>query len=903
MKHNQNKYSAIIITTVIIVFLVAANFLSIFKSSNAQLNDVLMRYSFNTTVSEKLIVIEANKRYSLKGDEVWIPFLKTLLAEEVTQIVFNFLPEQVSKKFYQLAASSNKVVFARRFIRKNSSSNERTLQPLPLAAVELPLNMGLIQEIENQHGAYRSQHTQIKFDNNIFPSLELITAQRVLNDKRNFPKTDYYIDFSGGLASLPAIDIERVLAAGLVSELVSGRTVFVGVHDLEAVNRYFTPISTEEGLISAVFFHAFALDTLLSEHLLTTISKTISWLLIILITVGSLFVFQRMTFQFAWFFSVFLSLLYVFMDWLLLHQFFLLIPLTELLLAQWLTFTLVWRYRMVQEKRFLDTMLFDLSFKLQEKIFPVSFYKSESPWEQLIVMLNQTLDFKRLIFLERVQGDHRLKEISAFNCKLDDIDELRRDYERTPYSTAINENRAILLENPYFKKTHANEHEYLAPLIFAGEVLGFWAFTIDASNLHAEIKFRELINAYVQQISEILHYRNEWKKRLKAEENKFLSYLRVEGSEAPYEMINKSITLMDRRMSELQEVFNTVTGSSVLYDLFGRVLLVNKRMEAFGQLVNIRPYNLTMLDFIVSITQLPPLKVQNLLQQTIFDRKTVTFPVSCFDDEASYILNIKPLKADDKQNAETIEDRAKVFQMIGILCELIDVTKMRKMSALREQMFERFSFQMRNDMASILFALPLLETEGVDEKDKTFALDNIKGKVDETLQTLEVVTKEMNKKIHLLVDDTLECYPIDAKFSLNQIVKKHATGIQAKNINLHYQLPQLISLVFASPTELENILSLLYLEIIADTYQAGELWLSVEEKEDKINFRFKNTGIGMPDDKLQGIMNNKINDSESVETLELQHAIHCVNQWGGSLNLSSQVSEGSTIELTLRRFM
>ncbi len=902
MPEHSSKYSALIIAIFVIGLMLIASFFSAFNRPNAYINDLLMRHAPKTDVSSKLMIVEANRRYGDKGDEIWLPVLKSLLEQDVKQVVFNFLPSRVSEDFYQMATDSGKVVFARRFVSMTSELDRKMLQPLPEAAKDKPLTIGLIKELTVQSGVYRRQYAIIKVDRQVFPSLELASAQQVLKGSVSLPDSDYRVNFSGGLSRLPVINIERVLAKGLVRELLQGRTVLVGVHDLETVSRYFTPISWKEGLVSAVFFHGFAVDTLLSGRQLRQTATLTNWCLVIMVITSSLFAFQWLSFQFSLLATFTTSLIYLGLCWLLLHQFHLLMAPGEFLLSLWLSFMLVWRYRLVQEKHFMDNMLFELSLKLQEKVFPVSFYHSESPWEQLIAMLNQTLDFNRLIFLERVPKDHRVKEIVAFNCQLDDINEKRRDYERTPYSIAINENRAILLKHSYFKKTAVNEEEYLAPLIFAGEVLGFWAFTIDVSKATRNPKFARLIEAYMQQISEILHYRNEWKKHLQTEKNKFLSYLRVEGGSESYKMINQSVNLMDRRISELQEVFNSVSGSSILYDLFGRVLLVNKRMEELGKEIGIRPYMLGMREFICQISGFDTVKVQHLLQQTIFDREAISLQVSDIGESSSYMLHIKPLLA-GQQGLENFAGETRVFQMIGVLCELIDVTEMKKMAALREQMLERFCYQMRNDFAAIMFALNLMKDESLDAAGKRDILDSIQGKVDESMDTLEMVKEQKSKEMRHILGNIFECYPVDAHFSLERAIEKHSAGIKVKNIQFSKQVPKLMSLVFASPTELENVFSILLAEMLADTYQSGKLVLKVEEKDGRFHFCLHNTGIGMPDDKLQQFAGIENLEAEDPELLALKHTLDCVKQWGGSLELSSRIGEGSKIELYLRCFM
>jgi len=119
--------------------------------------------------------------------------------------------------------------------------------------------------------------------------------------------------------------------------------------------------------------------------------------------------------------------------------------------------------------------------RLQDYMLPPDFYKLDEHWGQVITFVDQTLNLNRVIFLEKVEGDHRVREVQALRCSLDDIDERRRDFERVPYSDAIAEGGPIKLTSRLFFKGPAGVsfEEYLVPLLFGGGVQGFWAFDVD----------------------------------------------------------------------------------------------------------------------------------------------------------------------------------------------------------------------------------------------------------------------------------------------------------------------------------------------------------------------------------------------------------------------------------------
>lgn len=898
MIYENKKYTAVVIGIIFVALLWVAHLLSFFSPSNGYGYDMLMRSYFPTKASERIIVIEIDSSYVQRGDEVWLALLNQLLRYDVQQIAFTFLPEQATEQFYQLAENSGKTVFGAQAIN-NSDKSEKIIQTLPRAIADNNIIYGLITDINQQNGVVREQHHTIKANGASFPSFEIQVAQQVLTDSTQLPKTQFKVNFIGNKNRIPQLNIQRVLGGGLVSELVSNRTVLIGINQHPLLSQYFTPVSSDQQLTSEVMFHAFALDTLLSNRQINTLPDWAFLLIISFIAGISLFLCQWLTFQMSILVSITITFICIVISGLILHIFYIWIPVTEPLLGQWLIFTFVWRSRGKVEDLNLDQMLLGLNSKLREKVHHVSFYNTDEPWDQLIAMINQLLHFNRLIFLEKVSGDHRLKEIRALNCTIDDIEEMRRDYERTPYSTAISENKPLLLKKIYLKKAAIDEQQYLAPLIFAGEVLGFWAFTISPKKNISKAKFSTLTKAFMTQISEILYYRQQWKKHLHLEKNKIWSYLRVEDGGEHLQQLNQSVTLMDKRISELQEVFNSINTPCVLYDLFGRILLVNKGMNSLAKISKLRIFNHTMLEFIVEISDYGEAEVRHLLQQIIFDHETISIPVVNKAMGRSFMLHVRPLQYENKQDKNTIvPDENQVFQIDGVLCELVDTTELKNLYELKEKMFERFYFQIRNDFSSILFALPLLGKQQLSPEEKQLIITTVEGKTDETLKTLALVKEQMDVEIEAILTNTLQCYPVNGKASIQRVLTKLQKIINKRKIKIHLKLPELVSLVFASQSELEVVLHATLLIMIEDTYKEGDIWIEAKEKEQNVIYYIHNNGIGISDSQLQ-----KFEESQESETLDFQHAMRRVNRWGGSLNITSQLGKGSRVELLLRRFL
>ena len=470
--------------------------------------------------------------------------------------------------------------------------------------------------------------------------------------------------------------------------------------------------------------------------------------------------------------------------------------------------------------------------------------------------------------------------------------------KRTPYSTAIEEQKPILLDKPYLTTLDNEEQQYLAPLIFAGDILGFWAFTIIPSEVRASQKFHDLTQAFMKQISEILFYRQQWESQERQNKKNILTYLTFNPGTPSYQMLSKSLALLDKRIGEQQQVFNSLNTGGVLYDLFGRVLLLNNAMEELAKSENLRLYNLTAMDFIAAVTGYDSIEAKDIMQRAIFDKETLSLPVTHFKAGRDYILHIQPLQLEDTHQLTNPNEQ--VFEIIGILCELEDVTELKAIYRLKEQMFERFNFQMRNDFASMVFALSILEDTTTSTDDKAFALYSIKGKIDETLATLESVNKQMSINVENLAE-SLGSYPINAQVAIKEAVTNLSDYAALRSIKIHLTCPRLLSLVLASPNELNTSFHALLTLMINDTFEGADLWIAIEEKNEWVTVFFRNNGIGIASNTLEQSPGPL--SPLSTEELKIHEVISWVNYWEGRIEFFSQLGKGSTVTLMLKRFL
>gem|GEM_PF-2237348 len=414
-----------------------------------------------------------------------------------------------------------------------------------------------------------------------------------------------------------------------------------------------------------------------------------------------------------------------------------------------------------------------------------------------------------------------------------------------------------------------------------------------------------LTKIFSVQISEILHNRRLWQDYHHKQENRLLSYMRFEGGDTPSHLLKQSITKRERWTSDMFEVFNHLTSASILYDLFGRVVLVNKQMEEFALISKLKPYNMSLLEFIAGVTRYNAADSRRLLQYAIFDHEDVSVPVIDSNGEQSHILHLKPLqkKQTDSVYATQELEEAHPFRLTGILCELVDVAEITTAVSVMLQVYERVSEVTVDDLDLVIDELNSFKVNSVSDHQRTDFIDTIRQKLAKTTQVLKHLKTEAASNLSQTSDEELyERTPVDGASSLMETADEVRKEVEQQNISIRIHTPELLCLVIASPKELKNGFDAILMLMAKDTVEQGKINAVVQQTDDYIFFQFSNEGFGIPNERLQEYLHH---DEEAVseELKRLKQLKQQVHRWGGSIDINSKVGEGLRIDLSLQRFV
>ncbi len=895
---NKYNYPGVIIALFVITLTWLVNHTGPFSILEGALYDRMVQYNINPTENPaQILLIQTPLKNAQAGDDYWLKLLSAVEAQGAASVAITFLPSQVSAKFYEAAVSYGNVVFGRHLINQPDNDQKTVLAPLPQVADGIDISWAINASPPVSYGITRSQTTVFHVASQSYPGLEFKLAQQagiVLDEDETF-----VVNFMSGRNKIPKINAERVFAGGLIPKLIAGKHVIIGFVDDLYLKGIHTPVSGGEYEISLLAFQGYALQTLLTQTALNTLPTGWDVLLLAIVAGFSLLIYQWLGLKAATWVSVALIIAYASIAWLTLSLFLIWLPTVEIITLQVLMFVLIYRYKAVQEEQGLREILLSNNAELQEKLVPTTFLDSKEHWAQVINLVNQTLDLSRVIFLERIEGDHRLREIKALNCSFDSISEMRRDYERTPYSTAIEANGPVLLDREYLEKTDMEEDQYLVPLLFAGEVLGFWALGIDPKKAATIPMFMSRLKDYGQQISELLYHRQQWQAQHADDGNKVSKYLQVESGSELYKSLNQVNELSQRRMKSLEQVFNGLGTATILYDLFGGLIQVNQRMVELLKQLSLPVYEMTALDLMTAITDMDNAGARHVLRHIVLEHGTMNIPLIVSEHQnQAMVLNIKPMIFKEEDNHSSITG-APAFQLLGVLFELIDVTHYKKLYQLQDTLVSRLNTQIRNDMQSLVIAANLLAQENLAETQRKRAHTIINDKVNLTVSLMKEAQQHLNID---LATAPLECYPIDSQPIIDSAVAHVAALAQRRKVSIDTNSHRLIGLVFSEPAALEGIFNAILSLLIEDAVEDSEVKLTAQQVNQQVLFHASNTGFGIPNERLQNyIFGEEEISSEEFRKLRATSAV--INQWEGEINATSEVGEGMAFTLTLRAFL
>lgn len=823
----------------------------------------------------------------MEDEEVLKRTLTALEGLGACQIVLASLPEGTLARMYPELAAREKVIVGVLAVTDPDDPLTGRLAGVPKES--LSSRTGVVLLPPTADGVYRQQRAWVSVGPNRYPALEMAAARHQLAPSR-LPDHDYRVYFRGGPGSLPHVSLDVVLAGGLVRELVEGRTVLLGRVAEAPAPGLFTPTAGGQQM-SWLEFQGQALDTLLSGRAITPLRPLPRLLLLVLTSASCALLYQWLQARTAFWVSLLILAGLALIAAGLLAFGHVWLPVAELGLAQALCLIFVFRSKATRSHHHARRCLRDLVSGVRAEALPAGFHEAAAPWELLVSFVRQTLDVHRLAFLEAIEGARRLRETACFPGPTADIYERRRDYTRPPYNGALETGRPVRVDTsprPFFTPTDLPEHQYLAPLVFAGKVLGFWALAIDPVKAEAVGRLEVVLGELSGQMAELLSRRQQLA-AAQSRPSPLWDFLTLTSEEAGYRALRHNVVLLERRLNRKEQLFADSSIPTIAYDLFGRVREVNAAMLEFLAAESLDPNRLTAVEVVSALTNEGPERSRRCLRHVILDRGRLALPVQTERHAGHYLLSLSPLRA-GPQDAGSLP-------LCGICCELLDRTSVTQLARIKDQLTGEVAVLMRNDLGAIELSASLLAEADLPPAEREEMAGIVSDKVNRVLDTLATC----QQYLALDVPGERDRIPVDARPLFRRALQSVGSLLGAHGVKVEVREPDLLSYALASPEHLRQVFEDVLTLLIHDARHDSRITVEVRETDEHVAYSFTSDGCGLPNDRFQEYLHG--NGAVTLEEYRrLRNGVRWVAGWGGRVEAVSRPGEGICVAMLLPRF-
>ncbi|MBN1442318.1 MAG: HAMP domain-containing histidine kinase, partial [Planctomycetes bacterium] len=515
-------------------------------------------------------------------------------------------------------------------------------------------------------------------------------------------------------------------------------------------------------------------------------------------------------------------------------------------------------------------------------------------WPLIAGLINQTLHLNRCLLLEKQPGSDSLKNAISLNCTFNDIGERRRDCCRTPYITAKEAGGPIRVES-FLLKPLGKELQYIAPLEHAGDLLGFWVLGVDESRVPSGA-FERLISDYAAIISQMV-YHHRIRQRERSVARRLEMCLAHDQTSFVYGHLKQSVGQLKRKLRSTEIIIDKIQTATVVFNLFGDIVSMNRRMKALIVQERLKPRRLTALDFLSALTEYDADKAKKVLRHVLLDRQALTMPAKLSSGgSGKHLMHLQPLHlgeaAADGEDARDLAAR-------GILCEVVDARSFTEVYEMKESLARRLGTHLRNELASIDISSALIAESWVSEEQKVHAARLAQEKVSRSMELIVECQQYFDGSREL---ETLERFPVSSLDAFREALRQVQPLLAQKRLEVQVESPRLMSHCLASRESLSTAFTVLLKLLIGDAMDNSRIEVSAVESEDLVVYELRNHGFGIPNERFQEFLFGE--KPQAAGNLKmLRDCIHWAESWGGELEAGSEVGVGTSARLGLVKFI
>lgn len=306
--------------------------------------------------------------------------------------------------------------------------------------------------------------------------------------------------------------------------------------------------------------------------------------------------------------------------------------------------------------------------------------------------------------------------------------------------------------------------------------------------------------------------------------------------------------------------------------------------------------------------------ISAILNQIYIDRKSFTYTSKSTDENGKETwnqTNISPITNQDEEITNLIlidsdiTELKKAEEQIKKQKEEIEArtVELQKLNATKDRLFSIIAHDLKNPFHSIMGFTGILQKQHKDiSRDKMYEfLEMINLSTHSAYQLLENLLEWARSQTERI---NIEPVNIDLYTLVSEIIDLQQLHANNKQLKLQNDIPKDAS-VLADRNMIHTVIRNITSNAIKYTKQGGSITFSLTTSKNLAVIEIADTGIGMPEDKVNDLFQlDKVKSTAGTEGetgtgLGLIVCHDFMQKNNGSINVSSQPGKGTTFALTL----
>ena len=704
-----------------------------------------------------------------------------------------------------------------------------------------------------------------------------------------------YIDFNNVAINTPVLNKGMSTQTSVVSELVKNLDVYL-VGDFQLGRARIKIANGQQGIPwHPIQYHAAAIVAWEHNHYQVNLPSWFKWILALTMSSVLILVFLYSPVAMKRLITASATLLTFLIVLLMCTALNYVAPITELAIVALFLSLLAEINFDTQRTLLLKQMNRLLAEQINDKQIKSSELKNF--WQQVASMISQNLHLQRTIFFQLPRGKFHLQEISALNCQLTDISEMRRDIRRSPYAEAIDAKQAVDSSRPYFKDRVEGEFEIMVPLFRGTVIIGFWALTTKESDSKVRNQLKEQANLLATQISVLLELQQQESQGERQAANTIRHFGNMQQREL--QRVCDKLTTLGAYTDNHRALFKAMSTPAVLFDVFGQSSMVNTAMQQINRVLPISPDSANAFDFLQQILPINPDTLRNTIRQLTLERNLThnRFFVTLGSEDFIVILSSV------QREEENLFNQKANLQVSGLLCEFHSLQKIQNHLQIERDLYDDYLIRIKDHLSTLQMGLLQIERKAQDPE-----LNQIIAYLNLELKKSSDITRRTHNFTHKIAERK---QPNALPFSPIQVIRKVLASVQEnekdspnwRDVKFDCKLPTFANPGLGSPDNFQHLIQCAF-RLLADDAMVPKLikvtCKQVHQKgRDVLYFKCESEGYGLPNEQLQKMFQQNLVLGENSLLTELLIALQNAKDAGMECRLSSRVGKGYRLSILI----